>query len=218
MTEFLTTALTFPTLVWSVLFAFCVVYWLLAATGLMDIDLQADHFDMGGHDFSLHGDGHHAPETSAGVLARFGLGGVPTMLALAIVAFIGWIVTYFVHLLVLSALPGSLRWILGAVTAIGALIPGVLVASLLLRPVRKLIARLRPPVPPSLLGRVGTVTTPLVDTTDGMAAFDDGGAGLILQVRAKAPDTFRRGDRVVLLEYQADDNSYRVMAEDRFNR
>ena len=38
MTEFLTTALTFPTLLYSILLAFCVVYWLLAATGLVDSD------------------------------------------------------------------------------------------------------------------------------------------------------------------------------------
>ncbi len=212
MTEFLTTALTFPTLVWSVLFAFCLLYWMLAATGLVDIDL-----DVADASLSFDTD---VGETgaSAGMLARFGLGGVPLMLALVILAFVSWVITYFVHLLVLAALPDMLRWILGAVTAIGAVIPGVLVASLVLRPLRKLIAKLRPPVQPSLLGRVGTVTTPTVDDTHGMAAFDDGGAGLILQVRARPPDTFNRGDRVVLLEYQTGDNSYRVMSEDRFNR
>ena len=38
MTEFLNTVLTFPTLVYSVLLAFCTVYWLLAATGIVDFD------------------------------------------------------------------------------------------------------------------------------------------------------------------------------------
>ena len=36
MNEFLVTALTFPTVVYGVLLAVCIVYWLLAATGLVD--------------------------------------------------------------------------------------------------------------------------------------------------------------------------------------
>ena len=35
MTDVLQTALTFPTQIWSVRFALCAVYWLVAATGLI---------------------------------------------------------------------------------------------------------------------------------------------------------------------------------------
>ncbi|RMH91145.1 DUF1449 family protein [Lysobacter pythonis] len=204
MNAFLQTTLTFPTVLWSVLFAFCAIYWLLAAFGILDLDF---------------GDAEPPDSTAAtGVLARFGLGGVPLMVALALVTFFGWIISYFVQLLLLGQLSGALRLAGGIVTAVLALAPAVLASSLLLRPLRKFIARLRPAVPPSLLGRVGTVTTPRVDEKDGMAKFDDGGAGLRLQVRARAPDTFKRGDRVVLLEYRDADNTWRVISEARFNR
>jgi hypothetical protein len=209
MTEFLQTALTFPTLAYSILLAFCVVYWLLAATGLVDID-ALDGL-LGGD-----GDGGDASD-SAGLLARLGLGGVPIMLVLAVLAFFGWLTSYFVQLLVLQHLPAPLRMLGGIATVVGALVPGVLATSLLLRPVRMLIVKLRPPVPPSLLGRVGTVISPEVDAGQGRAEFADGGAGLILQVRVAPPASFLRGDRVVLLEHDANANTYLVISESQFN-
>ena len=209
MTEFLQTALTFPTLLYSVLLAFCVIYWLLAATGLMDLDALDG---LLGDD----GDSHHASD-SAGLLARLGLGGVPIMIVLTVLSFFGWTVTYFVHLLVLQHLPALLRMLGGIATLVGALVPGVLVTSLLLRPVRKLMVKLRPPVAPSILGRVGTVISPEVDGNQGRAEFADGGAGLILQVRVAPPGRFLRGDRVVLLEHDATANTYLVISESQFN-
>jgi hypothetical protein len=209
MTEFLQTALTFPTLLYSVLLAFCVIYWLLAATGLMDLDALDG---LLGDD----GDSHHASD-SAGLLARLGLGGVPIMIVLTVLSFFGWTVTYFVHLLVLQHLPAPLRMLGGIATLVGALVPGVFVTSLLLRPVRKLMVKLRPPVAPSILGRVGTVISPEVDGNQGRAEFADGGAGLILQVRVAPPGRFLRGDRVVLLEHDATANTYLVISESQFN-
>lgn len=208
MDIFLHTALSFPTVIWSVLFAFCIVYWLLAATGILDIDFA---------DGMIEGD---LPDSTAatGMLARFGLGGVPVMLAFLLVAFFGWIASYFVHLLLLSHLPAPFGLVAGIATAILVLLPAVAISSAVLRPLRKLIVKLRPAAPASLLGRVGIVTTPSVDDKDGMAEFDDGGAGLRLQVRANPPDVFQRGDRVVLLEYRDADNSWRVISEARFNQ
>ena len=209
MTEFLQTALTFPTLLYSVLLAFCVIYWLLAATGLMDLDALDG---LLGDD----GDSHHASD-SAGLLARLGLGGVPIMIVLTVLSFFGWTVTYFVHLLVLQHLPAPLRMLGGITTLVGALVPGVFVTSLLLRPVRKLMVKLRPPVAPRILGRVGTVISPEVDGNQGRAEFADGGAGLILQVRVAPPGRFLRGARVVLLEHDATANTYLVISESQFN-
>jgi hypothetical protein len=209
MAEFLQTVLTFPTLPYSILLAFCVIYWLLAATGLVDID-ALDGL-LGGDGDSSHG------SDSAGMLARLGLGGVPLMLMLAILSFFGWMACYFVQLLVLQHLPGPLRLLGGIAALVGALVPGVLITSMLLRPLRKLIVKLRPPELPSVLGRVGTVISPEVDAIQGRAEVADGGAGLILQVRATPPDIFARGDRVVVLEHDATANIYLVISESQFN-
>lgn len=210
MTEFLNTALTFPTLVYSVLLAFCTVYWLMASTGIVDIDAV---------DGWLATDGDTAePNVVAGMVARLGLSGVPMMLVLTVLSFFGWLIAYFVHLFLLQHLPDSLRWIAGAGTLVAALLPGALVTSLLLRPVAAVITRLRPPVPPSVLGRAGAVISPYADADGGRAHFDDGGAGLILQVRTLPGERFSRGDRVVLIEHLETDNTYRVMSETAFHQ
>ena len=208
MTEFLNTVLTLPTLVYSVLFAFCTVYWLLAATGIVDFDAV---------DGWLTIDGDTAePNVVAGMMARLGLSGVPMMLVLTVLSFFGWLITYFAHLFLLQHLPDGLHWIAGAGTLIVALLPGALVTSLLLRPLAAVIARLRPPVPPSVLGRAGAVISPYADADTGRAQFDDGGAGLILQVRAPPGVTFNRGERVVLLSFDEQRDSYAVIAESEF--
>jgi hypothetical protein len=210
MTQFLATALTFPTLVYSILLAFCVVYWLIAATGAIDTDAI---------DGLLATDGDSSePSTAAGMLAKLGLSGVPLMLVLTVLAFTGWVLTYFVHLLLLRHLPDALRLIAGVGTVVVALLPGIVITSLLLRPVAKLVNRLRPPEPPTLLGRTGTVISPYVDAQNGRAEIADGGAGLILQVRAQPGLRLSRGDRVVLIEHAPADNSYVVIAESTFNQ
>ncbi|MCD9030786.1 hypothetical protein LDO32_03430 [Luteimonas sp. Y-2-2-4F] len=205
MSEFLSTALGYPTLVYSVALAFCVAYWLLAATGLVDIDLDAlDGLDAG----ETHG--------VAGVFARLGLDRVPVMAVLTLLALVGWLCTYFAHLLLLGPLSGGLRWLAGTGIALLALLPAVLVTAAVLRPVRRWLLALRPPSQQSLLGRTAVVRSPEVSPSNGSADLDDGGAGLILQVRSDAAAAPRRGDRVVLVEFNAPENTYRVVPEDEF--
>ena len=208
MTEFLNTVLTFPTLVYSVLLPFCTVYWLLAATGIVDFDAV---------DGWLTIDGDTAePNVVAGMVARLGLSGVPMMLVLTVLSFFGWLITYFAQLLFLQFLPDPLRMLVGIGVLVAALLPGLLLTSLLLRPVARLIMKLRPPVPPSVLGKAGNVISPQVTEREGRAEFDDGGAGLILQVRAPPGVTFNRGERVVLLSFDEQRDSYAVIAESEF--
>lgn len=217
MTEFYTTALTFPTLLYSILLAFCVVYWLLAATGLVDNDtihgLLHHHDGLDG----IHTHHHHdGAADNAGMIARLGLSGVPFMLILSVLVFFGWLITYFAQLLVLQYLPDSLRVLAGIGVLVAALLPGLVLTSLLLRPVARLIMKLRPPVPPSVLGKAGNVISPQVTETEGRAEFADGGAGLILQVRAPPGTTFHRGNRVVLLSFDEQSHAYAVIAESEF--
>lgn len=201
MGAFLDTSLGFPTLVYSVLLGVCAIYWLLAATGLVDFD----GFDLPDLDAE--------PGGIAGIFGRLGLDGVPLMLVLTLVVFCAWVPTYFVHLLVLSHAPDFLRWLLGAGVAVLALPPAILATATVLRPLRRRLLRLRPPPTASLLGRVAVVRTPDVDRSHGMADLADGGAGLVLQVRGDAAAGMKRGDRVVLVAHSAERNTWDVVPE-----
>lgn len=205
MAEFVSTALGYPTLVYSIVLAFCTVYWLLAATGLVDLDLDGlDSVELG--------------ETNglAGLLGRIGLDRLPLMLVVTLVAFIAWFLTYFVHLFLLAQFAGWLRWLVGSGVALVAFVAAAFIASAVLRPVRLWLLSRRTPAQQSLLGQVAVVRTPLVSEHVGMADVDDGGAGLILQVRADTGVALRRGDRVVLVEFNAATHAWRVLPESQY--
>jgi len=69
----------------------------------------------------------------------------------------------------------------------------------------------------SVLGQTAVVRSGRVTLQQGEVALEDGGAGLILRVRADESYGFKRGDRVVLLEYLEAEHAYRVVSEDEFN-
>ncbi|MBK0028042.1 DUF1449 family protein [Stenotrophomonas sp. S48] len=205
MQEFLTVVFGYPTLPYSVVLSVALVYWGLAAFGLVDDgfgDLGADGALDGGTD--LHG--------LSALLQRFGLGGVPVMVVVTLLALFGWVLTYFVHLYLLLPLPDLLRWSIGTGVALLAPLPAVPLTALLLRPIRRFLLRLRPVPQASLLGRVGVVASPRVDARNGHATVDDGGAGLVLQVRSDIE--LQRGERIVLVEHVAEQHYYRVVRAD----
>jgi hypothetical protein len=204
--EFLQTALTFPTIVYSMLLAVVTLYWVLAATGLAD----GDSVD------AMVGDGDAADAgAAAAMLSRLGLRGVPIMVVATTLIFTAWLGAYFVHLLVLRHLPDDLWTVAGMGTMLGVLVPAVAVTSIVLRPVRRVMAKLRP-VERSLVGSSAVVVTPTLSGDYGQASVDDGGAGLILQVRHEDPNQLQRGDRIVLIEYIEAQNAYRVVSEQQF--
>lgn len=205
--DFLQTALTFPTVVYSVVLCVSALYWLLAATGLADVD-AAD--SLAGGDGDVGGAGG-----AAAMLSKLGLGGVPVMVVVTVLGFLCWLAAYYAQLLVLLHLPAGVRTVAGIGVLLAVPIPATAAASVVLRPLRRALARMRPADAP-LLGRAGTVITQTLTSEYGQAAVDDGGAGLILQVRHEAPHPLQRGDRVVLIEYLEGQNAYRVVSEQQF--
>ncbi|WP_251475710.1 YqiJ family protein [Stenotrophomonas lactitubi] len=205
MQEFLTVVLGYPTLPYSVALAVAVLYWAIAAFGLVD-----DGFGEAGADGALEGDAHLSGLSA--LLARWGLGGVPLMVVVTLLSLFAWTLTYFIHLYLLLPLPDLLRWSLGTVVAVLAPLPAVPVTALLLRPIRRFLLRLRPVPQASLLGRVGVVASPKVDARSGHATVDDGGAGLVLQIRSDIE--LQRGERIVLVEHVAAQHHYRVVRAD----
>ncbi|RDZ26759.1 hypothetical protein [Lysobacter silvisoli] len=204
---FLQTVLSFPTVVFSVLLAAAVLYWLVAALGLLEIDVLDGWFGGDSADVDA--------EAMAGPLMRYGLGGVPLTLVLTVLVFFAWLLCYFAELLVLRHLPGALHWALGLGVAAGALVVSAFATGVALRPARRFFAKLKPAPQKSVLGQTAIVRSPEITPSLGMASVEDGGAGLILQVRDEG-GRYKRGDRVVLIEYLPEQNAYRVVGEDEF--
>lgn len=116
MEGFLQTALSFPTVLFSFLLILAIIYWGIVALGMVEIDV----LDL---DAESVVDGAGQAEGLAALLAKLKLNGVPVTLVLTLLSFFAWFLCYFVQLWLLSALPlGWLRYPLGAVVAVGALL------------------------------------------------------------------------------------------------
>lgn len=225
MDEFLSVATSFPTAIYTVLLSVVTVHWLLSALGILEIDtldgLLPDHIGTdgahavhGGHD--AHGADHGG---MSGLLMKFGLHGVPIMVVITIIAIVGWAFCYFFDLYVLSGMTlGALGVVADIATAIGGLLLSIPVARVVLAPVRRMLRRFEPVSQRPLLGRYAEVRSAEVTKTHGQVWLDDGGAGLILQVRADTSGRFVRGDRVVLIEYLEQQNAYRVITGEEFEQ
>lgn len=222
MFTFLEIALSFPTVVFGVLLAVAVLYWLLAATGLVEIDALDGWLGADGGDAASDQDFAGEPGGITGPLMRFGLGGVPLTLVFTVLILIAWLLSYFADYLLLRHLPfAPLRWGGGLLVLVGAFIAAVPVTAMALRPVRRFFEKLKPAPTRSLLGMAAIVRSPELNASQGTVSVEDGGAGLVLQARDDArgdgmPARFRRGDRVVLIEYLTEQNAYRVVSESDF--
>lgn len=209
MELFLHTAFSFPTVFFTFLLCVAVIYWLVVALGLVEadiLDIEADSLIEGGQTEGL-----------AGLLYKFKLADVPVTLVLTLLFFFAWFICYFVDLWLLQLLPlGLLRYPLGLVVAIGSLMLAVPVCAAICKPLRPLFRKAEVTSSKSVLGQVALVRSGRVTRSHGEATLEDGGAGLILRVRADEALGFKRGDRVVLLEYLDAEHAYRVITEDEF--
>lgn len=206
MDIFLQTALSFPTVLFSFLLCLAIIYWAIVALGLVEVDLLDVEADS-----LLAGDG------VAALLSKLKLNDIPVTLVLSVLALFGWLLTYFAELLILRHLPlGLLRYPLGLVVAVVALGLSLPVAAAVCSPLRPLFRKAEATTSKSVLGQTAVIRSGRVTLEHGEAVLEDGGAGLILKVRAEEAKGFKRGDRVVLLEYLEAQHAYRVITEDEF--
>lgn len=211
MDIFLHTALSFPTVLYSFLLCLALLYWFIVALGLLDVDLLNLEADS-----ALESAGQ--TEGLAGLLFKLKLNDVPVTLVFSLLAMFAWLFSYFFELFLLRHLPlGLLRYPLGLLVAVGALVLAVPLCATLCRPLRPLFRKLEATSSRTVLGQTAVVRSGKVTLEHGEAVLENGGAGLILRVRADEVRGFKRGDRVVLLEYLSAEHAYRIITEDEFS-
>lgn len=218
MNDFLLTIFNFPTVVFTVVLGIAILYWICAAFGLFEVDaLDVDLTHLDGHmSLNSHSD-HSFGESFAGLLMRLGLNGVPVTIVVSLIALVGWLISYYASYFFLALFGhGWLRFVVGLPIILVSLYVAVLITAQIIKPLRKLFAKTEQNIQKKVLGQTATVRSSRVDNSFGEANLDDGGAGLILKVRTTGEQVFVRGDKVVLLEYIANTNVYRVVSEDEF--
>lgn len=209
MDTFLQIILTFPTIFFTFFLVLSAVYWLLTVLGFVGIEAL---------DMDLDGDSVASLNVFSSLLFRLGLNGVPLTIVISLIALLGWV---FCFLIVYFVYPWIrvpwLQLVTGIPVVVGVLYVSAIITAVIIKPLRPIFLASNQQVQKQILGQVAVVRTGEANRSFGEAYLEDGGAGLIIKVRAYKDEVFKRGDRVVLLEYVAGENLYRVVSEADFN-
>ena len=209
---FITNISLYPTIVFTGLVMFVTLYWVVSLLGLVDMD-SVDLGDLGG-DVGGDADVSNLSSTGffTGLMLKFGLYGVPLIIILTLISLIGWLLSYlytsFLHQNVDS---GILYYVFGTGALVFVLVISMWLTGLIISPIRKNIAKIPKRNASSNIGKIAVVRTLSVTDKHGEAVLNDGGAGLILKIRSDMSDNqLKQGDKVVLVAYLDDANTYRV--------
>lgn len=205
---FITKISLYPTIIFTGLVMFVTLYWVVSLLGMADMD-SVDLGDAGGD-----ADVSNLSSTGffTGLMLKFGLYGVPLIIILSLISLIGWVLSYlytsFLHQYFDS---GILYYLFGTGALVFVLVVSMWLTGLIISPIRKNIANIPKRNSSSNVGKIAVVRTLSVTDKHGEAELKDGGAGLILKVRSDISDNLlKNGDKVVLVEYSHDTNTYRV--------
>ena len=214
MELFLGIFFSFPVIIFSALLTICILYWFVTALGLLTIDCL--DFDISVTDTCSD----MPPAGFGGLLMKYGFNEVPMTLIITLISLIGWSISYFAfRLLILPLYDHTLFYYLaGIVLLIIAFILAVYLTAFIIKPIRPLFKKmLITHNQKSLLGQVVEIRSSTVTKTKGQAICEDGGAGLILEVRCDESYQFNRGDKAVILNYDENTNCYEIISLKEFN-
>lgn len=162
--------------------------------------------DVGGHDVGDAGGDHDASDgQDGGLLSVLGLGKVPVTITMSVALLLSWTVCTLATLWL-----APVNVLFQSAVLAGSLITGLLAAALALRPLGKALDAERPARRRDSLGHVCTITSGKVDATFGTALVDDGAAGLNVHVVCPKANTLKKGDRALLVEFDAVKEVYEV--------
>ena len=180
MRDFVDAALGFPAVIFSFLLIVVIGYWLLVLLGAAGLDMLDADVDA---DSGPDADG--APGGVGGALAVLRLSGVPVAVVLSLLITLAWFVslvgTVLLHRagLAAAALAGA-----GTGVILVALVTAWLGTSVLVLPVRRLLASGKPASRHDFVGRTCVIRTGSVSQDFGQAEVTaEDGSSAIVQVR-----------------------------------
>jgi hypothetical protein len=232
MEPFLHAITSFPTVPLTVILGVVVGYWIFALVTGVTHDVGADaatgaikgaseavagaikgtaeavaHGEVGGHDAGGDAGGDHdgSDGQDGGLLSVLGLGKVPVTITMSVALLLAWTVCTLATLWLVPV-----NALFQAAVLAGSLITGLLASALVLRPLGKALDAERPARRRDALGHVCTITSGKVDAKFGTALVEDGAAGLNVHVVCPKANTLKKGDRALLVEFDAAREVYEV--------
>jgi len=171
-------------------------------------DAAADVADVG--DAGDVGDGDAGDSAVAALIHALHLRSVPATVILSLIITFSWLVCTVTMQLVSRGLPPSSQPLLGWLSLVGSPLLALPLTSLSARPLAKVFAHRHAPSHRDLIGKTCVVRTGTVTSTFGEASLEDGGAGLVLRVRVDRELAVKRGDQMLIVEWDRERESFLV--------
>jgi hypothetical protein len=238
MAEVLVLALSFPSVVFTVLVGVVLVYWAFVMVGVIHIGegsegaldghvdgaskgllegavdhVGGEHVELAGHgeiDLPDADDGGEPHGVLAALMSALHLRSVPATVVFSLIITFAWLVSVVTMQTVTRTSPA----LVGAPLSFGVLLASLIVAlpltSIAARPLAKVFAPKHAPVKSDFIGRTCVVRTGTVTSKFGEATLPDGGAGLVLRVRVDADQQLGRGEQALIVDYDAERETYLV--------
>ena len=224
MEVFLQNITSFPVVVYTFLLAIIIVYWLLAMLGAVDIDMFDADVDLDMDvdvdvdvdvDADMDVDADVDTEGLGGItgfMLKWGLTGVPVTVVVSILVASTWLVCYIAASVLMPLMPMELlKTLLGVALLFVSFALAIPITAQFIKPLKTAFVSHTAKNKASFIGCECVVKTGKVTETFGQAEYEDGGAGMLFDVRANTEDGIHKGDRVVLKSYDEEDSSYWVI-------
>ncbi len=136
---------------------------------------------------------------------------VPVTFSLSILVLTSWFMSYLGMKWLAPpmdlVLPHGLT---ATLIGVGALVPGVFLTGLFVKPFTFLFRTHNAPHKVTLTGKVCVLTTGTADATFGQASVEDGGSGHVIQVRYEGPTPPTRGQRALITSYDPERDVFEI--------
>ena len=172
-------------------------------------DAAGDVGDVGDGGDGGDSDGHDGSAVAALVNALH-LRSVPATVILSLIVTFSWLVCTVAMQVVSRDLPAGSRALLGWLVLAGAPILALPLTSFSARPLAKVFAHRQATSHTDLIGKTVVVRTGTVTSTFGEALLEDGGAGLVLRIRVDRELPVKRGDQMLIVEWDRERESFLV--------
>ncbi|PXF63608.1 OB-fold-containig protein [Kangiella spongicola] len=210
MDSFITHLTSYPNVILAFLMVFIIFYWLLALIGALDIEI----FDV---PFGVDGDAIPDTHTGdgltgiAGWMTSWGLTGVPVSVMLTILVSTWWLVCFIGTSLVYGIYDGLfVKIILGTAALLLSFVVSVVATAKIIKPLKGWFVNHVAPKSSSFVGHEATVISSIVNKTAGRVEYNDGQAGLIFNARCDSADSPVKGESVILIAYDVEQEIYQV--------
>jgi hypothetical protein len=194
MSAFLAAALSFPTVVFTVLLVVFLLYAIATLIGALDIEAL---------DGALGADPVEGGALGNG-LEALGIAGIPVGIFGGVASLFAWITSF----LAARFLPDLLA--MNVMILAGAGIVGVAAAAGAVRPLRRIFNTPEAMLNREIVGKVCTIRSLHVDEQAGTAEVEDGGAGIIAEVRCFRENELTLGSKAIVYDYDAKRGVYHV--------